>query len=337
MRLLSWLVPVGLLSLIGGCNPAPPAAATPPLTATRPTERAALEVTGKTEPAPGRRAIIAPVVLHPVVEVKVAPGDRVKKDQLLVKLDDDEPRADVRAKKAALAELQASVARLKAQPREEERAEARAALDSARVTLREWREAVKRLDALMLDGQTSEAVYRSAQANLLRYEKDVLAAESRLQKLLKQPVALEIAEAEARVATAHASLESSQAELEHYTLTAPIDGVVSWLDVHVGTVSRPGTSVWGEILDLSELDVRCELTPEQADRAGVGQAAEVRRAGARPEPYLAGRVVSVGVAADAQTGRVPVRVRVDNPGQRLRCGAPVTVRFLTAEAGPAKP
>jgi hypothetical protein len=31
---------------------------------------------------PGRRAIIAPVVLHPVVEVKVAPGDRVKKDQL---------------------------------------------------------------------------------------------------------------------------------------------------------------------------------------------------------------------------------------------------------------
>jgi multidrug resistance efflux pump len=336
MRLLSWLVPVALLGLAGGCSPAPPAAATPPPPTAPPAEMAALEVTGKTEPAPGRLAVIAPTVLHPVVEVKVAPGDRVKKDQLVVKLDDDEPQADVRAKKAALHELKAGLAKLKAQPREQERAEARAALESARVSAREWREAVRRLDALMLNGHTSEAVYRSSQANLLRYEKDVLAAEARLQRLLKQPVALEIAEAEARVATAQANLESSQAELEHYTVTAPIDGVVSWLDVHVGTVSRPGTTVWGEILDLRELDVRCDLTPEQADRVSVGQAVEVRREGAPPERYLAGRVVSVGVAADAKTGRVPVRVRVDNPGQRLRCYVPVTVRFLAA-GGPLTP
>jgi HlyD family secretion protein len=331
MRLLSWLAPAALVGLAGGCSPTPPAAATP--TSATPAESVALEVTGRTEPAPGRRAVIAPVVLHPVVEVKAAPGDRVKKDQLLVKLDDDEPQADVRAKKAALNEMKAALAKLKAQPREEERAEARASLNSARVSVREYREAVKRLDALILNGHTSEAAYRSARASLLRYEADVLAAEARLQRLLKQPVALEIAEAEARVATAQANLESSQAELEHYTVTAPLDGVVSWLDVHPGTVSRPGTTVWGEILDLRELDVRCDLTPEQADGVRVGQAAGVRRPGAPPESYLSGRVVSVGVAADAKTGRVPVRVRLDNPGQRLRCGVPVTVRFLAAEAG----
>jgi multidrug resistance efflux pump len=336
MRLLSWLVPAALLGLCGGCSPAQPAAAGPSPTAAPPAETAALEVTGKTEPAPGRRAVIAPVVLHPVVEVKVAAGDRVKKDQLLVKLDDDEPQADVRAKKAALNEMRAALARLKAQPREEERAEARAALNSARVSVREYREAVKRLDVLMQNGHTSEAAHRSAQASLLRYEADVLAAEARLQRLLKQPVALEIAEAEARVATAQASLESSQAELEHYTVTAPIDGVVSWLDVHLGTVSRPGTSVWGEILDPKELDARCDLAQEQADRVRVGQAAEVRREGAPPESYLPGRVVSVGVAADAKTGRVPVRVRLDNPGQQLRCYVPVTVRFPAA-GGPLTP
>jgi multidrug resistance efflux pump len=336
MRLLSWLAPAALVGLACGCSPTSPAAATPTPPAATPAESVALEVTGRTEPAPGRRAVIAPVVLHPVIEMKVAPGDHVKKDQLLVKLDDDEPQADVRAKKAALNELKAGLAKLKAQPREQERAEARAALDSASITLREWREAVKRLDALMLNGHTSEAVYRSAQANLLRYEKDVLAAEARLQRLLKQPVALEIAEAEARVATAQANLESSQAELEHYTVTAPIDGVVSWLDVHPGTVSRPGTSVWGEILDLSELDVRCDLTPEQADRVSAGQAAEVRRVGGPPGSSLAGRVVSVGVAADAKTGRVPVRVRLDNPERRLRCNVPVTVRFLAA-GGPLTP
>ena len=27
----------------------------------------------------------------------------------------------------------------------------------------------------------------------------------------------------------------------------------------VGVVSRPDTTVWGEVLDLSEIDVRCEV------------------------------------------------------------------------------
>ena len=81
-----------------------------------------IEVTGLTQPVPGRVATIAPTVLHPVEEVRAAPGDRVKKGQPLVKLDDDEPRADVRAKTAALAELKAGLRRLEAQPREQERA-----------------------------------------------------------------------------------------------------------------------------------------------------------------------------------------------------------------------
>ncbi len=47
---------------------------------------------------------------------------------------------------------------------------------------------------------------------------------------------------------AMAMLASSQAELEHYTVTAPIDGVVTWLNVVPGMVSRPGTTVWGKYL-----------------------------------------------------------------------------------------
>jgi multidrug resistance efflux pump len=43
------------------------------------------------------------VPLHPVVDVLVEPGSRVKKGQVLVKLDDDEAQADVRNKQALLA------------------------------------------------------------------------------------------------------------------------------------------------------------------------------------------------------------------------------------------
>jgi multidrug resistance efflux pump len=131
---------------------------------------------------------------------------------------------------------------------------------------------------------------------------------------------------------AEAAWESAQAELQHYVVTASIDGVVSWLEVSPGMVSRPGTTVWGEILDLREIDVRCELTVGQADRVSVGQPAEVRSSEENIESGM-GRVVFVGLTADKSTGLVPVVVRLPNPKERLRCGVPVHVRFDAAHLG----
>ncbi len=98
-------------------------------------------------------------------------------------------------------------------------------------------------------------------------------------------------------------------------------------------MSRPGTSVWGEIVDLREIDVHCELPPQQADRVVVGQTAHVSLNGAAlPGP---GRVAFVGVAADARSGKVPVVVRVANPQERLRCNVDVKVCF-GAVVGPTR-
>jgi multidrug resistance efflux pump len=66
----------------------------------------AIEVRGRTQCILARKFTIAPVPLHPVTEVLVEAGSRVTKGQRLVKLDDDEPQADVRAKEAALENAQ---------------------------------------------------------------------------------------------------------------------------------------------------------------------------------------------------------------------------------------
>lgn len=265
MRSLTPWIVLPLLALAGCDTPPAPPAASPA------GDKSALEALGRTQCVPGRGATIAPVVLHPVEEVKVTAGDRVKKGQVLVRIDDDEPKADLRNKEALL--------------------------DSARVTAKESRLYSQRLEAIHL--AVSEQRLHDARVLAMKAEHDEQAAV--------------------------AAVDSAKAELEHYTVTAPIDGVVSWLKVDVGTVSRPGTPVWGEILDLSAIDVRCDLTPEQADRVAVGQPAQVRANG-RSE-HWAGKVVSVGIAADAATGTVPVVVRVADAKERLRCRVPVTVRF----------
>ena len=48
------------------------------------------EIAGRTQCVLTRKAIIAPVPLHPVTEICVSPGERVKKGQALVKLDKDD-------------------------------------------------------------------------------------------------------------------------------------------------------------------------------------------------------------------------------------------------------
>ena len=283
-------------------------------------------IAGKTQPAPGRIAKIAPVVLHPVVDVMVKVGDRVKKEQPLVKLDDDEPQADVRARKAMHEELRASLARLKEEPRHEEQNEARANLETIKVILEESQQLFERLEPLARRGAVAEQRFHEAKHQVSRAKADHAAAAARLARLQKRPFEREVAEFEARIKAAAENVKSAEAELEHYTVVSLIDGVVASLNVSPGMVSRPGTSEWGEVLDLSVIDVRCDVSPETADLLRIDRLAEVRVNG-KSSGGMTGKVAFIGIAADKKTGLIPVLVRLDNPECRLRCYIDVKVRF----------
>jgi multidrug resistance efflux pump len=285
-----------------------------------------LRLAGKTEPAPGHIASIATMQIHPVIKVMIAPGDRVREGQVIVELDRDEPEAEVRAHQAEVVQLQASLARLKAVPREQERDKARAELEAARATAKGAREHLSRITALLQKEAIAPGQELTARTESLNADADERAAAAYLEYLLKQPIPQEIAQLEAQIASAQAELESFQAELEHYTLHAPIDGVVAWLKVMPGTVTRPGFAAWGEIVDVRELDVRAAVTAEQADLIDREQPVPIILPG-RTGERLSGHVAFIGPAADPQTALVPVLVRVSNPDERLRANVDVELEI----------
>ena len=133
---------------------------------------------------------------------------------------------------------------------------------------------------------------------------------------------------EALALAAEAELSHAQAELKLYTVTASIDGEIAWLDVSPGTVSWPGAMMWGEIVDLRELDIHCDLTPLQAEQVAVGQSAEVALDG-KAAAAGTGKVVFVGKVAGRNTGLVPVVLRMANSQEQLRAEVGVKVRFQT--------
>jgi RND family efflux transporter MFP subunit len=191
---------------------------------------------------------------------------------------------------------------------DEQQAEVRsrqAALENAQIVLKEARRHHKQALGGYETGALPEKTYYETQVGALKAERDERSA--------------------------LAALESAKAELEHFVVTSEIDGVVSWLEVYPGMVSRPGTTVWGEILDLREIDIRCELTFEQVEHITLGQMAEITKKHQK-EPCGSARVICVGIAADKKSELVPVLLRMANPGKRLRCEEPVHVVFSSSRS-----
>jgi RND family efflux transporter MFP subunit len=273
MKMVALVASGLILGIVAFFELAAPAADAPAASA-QPGAMTAPEVPGRTRCILSHRGIIASAILRPVVEVLVAPGDRVTKGQALIKLYDLEPQAKVRAREN---ELKSTEAKARYSRRNLDLAE------RSRTT-----------------GALPETAYNEIRATALSNEAQVLAAQ--------------------------AELSLAQGELKLYTVTAPIDGEIAWLDVSPGTVTWPGSLVWGEIVDLRELDIRAELSTAQAEQVAVGQSAEVRLDG-KAEAAATGKVIFVGKVADRNTGLVPVVIRVANPQDRLRAEVAVKIRF----------
>jgi HlyD family secretion protein len=148
-------------------------------------------------------------------------------------------------------------------------------------------------------------------------------AKAQLEKLKNGPTPEEVAIAQSQV-------DQAQYRLEQATLTAPVDGVVT--DVNVSVGERPGGAAVILLADLSELHIDVPVDEIDLPAVTIGQPASITL-DALPDDPLAGQVTAVAPAPTSSGGSVTsyeVTVTLKDQNQQAKMGMTANVGIETA-------
>jgi HlyD family secretion protein len=198
---------------------------------------------------------MSPDISGEIVELNVAEGDSVKKDQVLARIygdiyatQRDQAAAIVNQQEAQVANTTASIGALQAQ------------LDQAKKTFDMQKELFDQKIISRNEFNTADAALRSAQANFNAAQQGIRGGQAGVQ-------------------SARAALAKANKDISRAALIAPMDGVVSLLNVKkgervVGNSMMAGTEMM-RIADLSKIEVRVDVGENDIPKVHLGDSATI--------------------------------------------------------------
>lgn len=278
-----------------------------------------------------------------IAAVLVEEGDRVRRGQVLARLDTRRLQPQVAQAQAEAAAQQAVVDRLLHGNRPEEIAQARANVALAAADAENARVQYRRLAdmhqyASRQDVDNARAAMDVAQAQLAVNRKA-------LELELAGPRKEDIAQAEAQLRADQAQLARLTQQLADAALVSPVDGVVRTRLLEAGEMASPQQPVF-TLSITSPKWVRAYVSETDLGKVRLGMPASVS-IDSFPDRRFDGWVGFVSPVAEftpktVQTDELrtslvyEVRVFVRDPGDALPLGAPATVQLSLAAAGAAR-
>jgi len=143
---------------------------------------------------------------------------------------------------------------------------------------------------------------------------------------------------ERQVEQAKASLEVIKVQLDKLTSSSPISGVVAARHAEVGEMAKPGAPIL-TITELEEVTLTAYVPESKIGLIKLGQEALVT-VDSYPDESFSGKVVYISPRAlftpkniqlkeEREKMVFAVKIRLDNPEQKLKPGMPADVRILT--------
>ena len=288
-----------------------------------------------------------------ITELLVKEGDRVRKGQLLAKLENVQPTADVDMQKAVInsseADSAASEAGLNAA--DENMRTLEAGIEKDKADLERMKADFDRSQSLfnehLLAKQDFDMKKFSYQAQLATvHESEMRLVQARAQR---EQQAATLASAQKRIAQNRAGLVRFNDLLEKHNSYAPLDGVVTNLPVRTGETVVPGiqNSAASTIMTIADMSlITAEVKVDETDIVNVklDQVADVT-IDAIPNKTFKGHVTEIGNTAILRSTGVAasqsaissqeakdfkVVVALDNPPDEIRPGLSCTAKITTA-------
>lgn len=274
-------------------------------------------------------------VVGKVAWVGVEMGDKIQKDQELVRLEDVEYKAVVAQQRGLLDNSKAKLAELEAGSRPQEIAQSQALLDQAESELANARLNFDRMRALEATHSVSQQQIDDADA-LVRSRKALAESQKQQLDLAKLgPRKEEIDAQRATVRQLEGSLALAMEDLNDTVIRAPFASTVLERNVEVGEFVTTGfvgdKGAKGYVLSIADLnDLRVELDVSQNDIAKVsaGQPCWITT-DAYPDHKYSGIVDLISPEANRQKATVLVRVKVLCPDELIKPDMNATVAFLS--------
>lgn len=274
-----------------------------------------------------------------IIEILVKEGEHVKAGQVLVRLEAIQPAADVQAQRASVESSEAAVRSAQANLKTAQAELARSQADFQRAKF-DWERA---------QGLFREQLIAQAEFDARRAAYESAAAAVELSDARVQQAKADLERARFQSQQARASLARASDVLLKTTYTAPIDGIVTNLPVHIGEQvvmgiqNSPGSFLM-TVADMSI--VTAEVKVDETDIVNVrpNQEAEVT-IDAIPNKTFKGHVTEIGNSAiirstglstqQVTTGTQEARdfkvvVTLDSPPENLRPGLSATAKVTTA-------
>jgi HlyD family secretion protein len=288
-----------------------------------------------------------------IVELLVREGDRVRKGQIVARVENIQAKADVNAQRAGVASAEADSTAsevgvkvqdetIKTQAATVDRSKAE--LERAKINLDRTTQLVNQQLSPRQDLDKAKIDYESAAAS-------VREAEARLAQLQAQraQTTAQLAVSQKRVAQAEANLTRFDDILAKHDVVAPIDGLVTYLPVRVGETVVPGiqNSAASTVMTIADMSlITAELKVDETDIVNValGQPADVT-IDAIPNRTFHGKVIEIGNTALSRSSGLAVSqsttsnqeakdfkvvIALENPPDEMRPGLSSTAKITTA-------
>jgi len=279
-------------------------------------------------------------VMGKVSWIGVDKGDKVAQGQELVRLEDDEYRAQVEQAKGGLANLEASLARATNGSRPEEIAKAKADLDNARASEQNAKVTLDRTKTLVDEKVMSRQNLDDAQAKFDGAASQVLSFQRTYDLVKLGPRKEDIDGARGLVEQAKGQLALAETQLADTIIRAPVSGTILERNVELGEFVTTGMAgdkgAKGYVVSLADLnDLKVELDINQNDFAKLSPTQKgIVTTDAFPDRKYDGIIDEVSPEANRQKATVQVKVKILHADQYLRPEMNASVAFLS-DAKPA--